>query len=49
MDLLHLEPKAIWKNFAALNAIPRPSKKEEKVIAFIKKFWRIFRSGNFGR
>ncbi|OPC06334.1 cytosol nonspecific dipeptidase [Elizabethkingia ursingii] len=38
MDLLHLEPKAIWKNFAALNAIPRPSKKEEKVIAFIKNF-----------
>lgn len=38
MDLLSLEPKAIWKNFAALNAVPRPSKKEEKVIAFIKNF-----------
>ncbi|NAW50753.1 beta-Ala-His dipeptidase [Elizabethkingia argentiflava] len=38
MDLLQLEPKAIWKNFLALNAIPRPSKKEEKVIDFIKNF-----------
>ena len=38
MDLSHLEPKAIWKNFAALNAVPRPSKKEERVIAFIKNF-----------
>ena len=33
-----LEPKEIWKNFSALNAVPRPSKKEERVIAFMKKF-----------
>ena len=33
-----LEPKAIWNNFADLNAVPRPSKKEEKVIQFIKAF-----------
>ncbi|MFH1319926.1 MAG: aminoacyl-histidine dipeptidase [Bacteroidota bacterium] len=33
-----LEPKALWNNFADLNAIPRPSKKEEKVILFIKDF-----------
>lgn len=38
MPLTHLQPQEIWKNFAALNAVPRPSKKEEKVIAFIKKF-----------
>ena len=38
MELTQIEPKIVWKNFAALNAIPRPSKKEEKVIAFIKKF-----------
>ncbi len=31
-DILNLEPKAIWKNFSALNSVPRPSKKEEKVI-----------------
>ena len=33
-----LEPKALWNNFANLNAIPRPSKKEERVIAFMKAF-----------
>lgn len=38
MELSHLEPQLIWKNFAALNSVPRPSKKEEKVIEFIKKF-----------
>jgi len=30
-----LSPKAVWKNFADLNAVPRPSKKEERVIAFM--------------
>lgn len=38
MPLTHIEPKIIWKNFSALNAVPRPSKKEEKVIDFIKNF-----------
>lgn len=38
MELSQLEPQIIWKNFSALNAVPRPSKKEEKVIAFIKNF-----------
>ncbi len=33
-----LEPKALWNKFADLNAVPRPSKKEERVIAFIKDF-----------
>jgi dipeptidase D len=33
-----LEPTALWSHFAALNAVPRPSKKEERVIAFIKAF-----------
>nr|WP_312190080.1 aminoacyl-histidine dipeptidase [Sphingobacterium sp.] len=33
-----LEPKAIWKNFSALNAVPRASKKEERVIAFMVNF-----------
>ncbi|MBF0596238.1 aminoacyl-histidine dipeptidase [Faecalibacter rhinopitheci] len=37
-EILNLEPKALWKNFAALNSVPRPSKKEEKVRAFIIKF-----------
>lgn len=34
----NLEPKALWNNFADLNAVPRPSKKEERVIAFMKDF-----------
>lgn len=38
MDITQLEPQIIWKNFAALNSVPRPSKKEERVIAFMKKF-----------
>ena len=38
MELSQLEPQIIWKNFSALNAVPRPSKKEEQVIAFIKSF-----------
>ncbi|WP_205499932.1 aminoacyl-histidine dipeptidase [Rufibacter psychrotolerans] len=33
-----LEPKALWQHFAALNAVPRPSKKEERVIKFIQDF-----------
>ena len=37
-EIRNLEPKAVWKNFADLNAVPRPSKKEEKVIAFMVSF-----------
>lgn len=33
-----LEPKALWNKFADLNAVPRPSKKEERVIQFMKDF-----------
>lgn len=38
MSLSQLEPQIVWKNFSALNEVPRPSKKEEKVIKFIKDF-----------
>ncbi len=33
-----LSPQLLWKNFANLNAVPRPSKKEEKVIKFIQEY-----------
>jgi len=33
-----LEPQGIWGYFADLNAVPRASKKEERVIAFMKSF-----------
>ena len=37
-EIRNLEPKALWNKFADLNAVPRPSKKEERVIEFIKDF-----------
>ena len=37
-DIREQEPRTIWNNFANLNAVPRPSKKEEKVIAFMVDF-----------
>lgn len=37
-DVRNLEPSALWNHFADLNAVPRPSKKEERVIAFAKGF-----------
>ncbi|WP_428743376.1 aminoacyl-histidine dipeptidase [Tenacibaculum sp.] len=37
-DIRELEPKELWNKFADLNAVPRGSKKEEQVIAFMKNF-----------
>lgn len=37
-EIRNLEPKQLWNKFADLNAIPRPSKKEERVIVFMKDF-----------
>jgi dipeptidase D len=37
-EIRSLEPKALWNNFADLNEIPRPSKKEEKVRQFMVDF-----------
>ena len=33
-----LEPRSIWNHFSDLNAVPRPSKKEQRVIKFMKDF-----------
>jgi dipeptidase D len=33
-----LAPKEVWNKFADLNAVPRPSKKEERVIQFMMDF-----------
>jgi dipeptidase D len=38
MSIRNLEPKALWNHFADLNAVPRPSKKEERVIEFMVNF-----------
>ncbi len=37
-EIRQLEPQVLWNKFADLNAVPRPSKKEERVIAFMKDF-----------
>lgn len=37
-EIRQLEPQQLWNKFADLNAVPRASKKEERVIAFIKDF-----------
>ena len=38
MQVRELEPKAVWNHFEDLNAVPRPSKKEERVRAFMIEF-----------
>lgn len=38
MSIRNLEPKTLWNHFADLNAVPRPSKKEERVRAFMVNF-----------
>lgn len=37
-EVRNLEPQVLWNKFADLNAVPRPSKKEERVIAFMMEF-----------
>ena len=37
-DIRNIEPQTVWNHFADLNAVPRPSKKEERVIQFMVDF-----------
>ncbi|MBS9774048.1 MAG: aminoacyl-histidine dipeptidase [Tenacibaculum sp.] len=37
-EIRNLEPKEVWNHFTDLNAVPRPSKKEGRVIEFMTKF-----------
>jgi dipeptidase D len=37
-EVRELEPKVIWNKFSDLNEVPRPSKKEERVIQFMLDF-----------
>ncbi len=43
LSVRELQPERLWNNFEDLNAVPRPSKKEEKIIAFMESF--LQRSG----
>lgn len=38
MKITDLQPQGIWNFFHQITQVPRPSKKEEKILAFIKKF-----------
>ncbi|MGB5370353.1 MAG: M20/M25/M40 family metallo-hydrolase, partial [Flavobacteriaceae bacterium] len=38
--LRELHPTSVWNKFADLNAVPRPSKKEDKIIQFMLDFGR---------
>ena len=38
MSLVKLEPQIVFDCFAEVNKVPRPSKKEEKMIEFLKNF-----------
>ncbi|MDX9758508.1 MAG: aminoacyl-histidine dipeptidase [Bacteroidota bacterium] len=37
MAVNELEPKILWKHFHGLTQVPRPSKKEEKILAYLKQ------------
>ncbi len=32
-DIVNLKPEAVWRFFDEITRIPRPSKKEEKIVA----------------
>lgn len=36
--VIRAAPRQVWKHFEALSAVPRPSKKEDRVIRFILEF-----------
>ena len=38
MSLQSLEPRAIWHYFEEITQVPRPSKKEEKIRAYLRDF-----------
>lgn len=37
-EIRHLQPAALWNYFADINAIPRASKKEDRIAQFMKNF-----------
>ena len=38
MSEIDLKPKCVFDCFAKVNAVPRPSKKEEQMISFLVNF-----------
>lgn len=39
-EISKLEPKVVWEIFDEITQVPRPSKKEEKIIAYLEEFAR---------
>ncbi len=37
-SIAELEPKLVWQSFDAITKVPHPSKKEEKILEFFKKW-----------
>ncbi len=37
-EIANLEPRAVWEQFDAITRVPRPSKKEGKIIDFLVDF-----------
>ena len=40
MTIRDLEPKLIWEQFDDITRVPRPSKREQKIIAWLEEFAR---------
>lgn len=38
MEITELKPQIVWKYFHEITQVPRPSKKEAKIIAYLEKF-----------
>lgn len=38
INIKDIEPKVLWSHFSDLNSIPRPSKKEDRIITFMMNF-----------
>ncbi|MEZ4890467.1 MAG: aminoacyl-histidine dipeptidase [Crocinitomicaceae bacterium] len=38
MSVRNLEPKELWNHFADINAVPRPSKREERIVQYMVNF-----------
>ena len=37
-EITSLEPRLVWEQFDAITRVPRPSKKEGKIIDFLDDF-----------
>ena len=37
-DIRNLEPKQLWNYFHDITQIPHPSKKEKKIVEYVKEF-----------